>query len=96
MDRAVSVTILILLLCAIAAQGIPILGANGRCQCTVIRSKVIHRKFIQSLKYIPIGSYCENAEIIITLTNTKKVCVDPGAKWVRAFITANKGARKYN
>ncbi|XP_078258415.1 interleukin-8-like [Rhinoraja longicauda] len=95
MDRTASVTILILLLCAIAAQGIPILGANGRCQCTGTSSKVIPRNAIRSLKFIPRGSHCENAEIIVTRKNGKKVCVDPEAKWLEVLITANKGAKQH-
>ncbi|XP_051893270.1 interleukin-8-like isoform X1 [Pristis pectinata] len=96
MDRAASVTILILLLCAIAAQGVPIPGAQGRCQCVQISSDVIRPKFIQSLKYIPRGSHCEQAEIIVTLKNKKKVCVDPDAKWLQVLITAKKGGKQHN
>ncbi|XP_055521912.1 interleukin-8-like [Leucoraja erinacea] len=94
MDRAVSVTILILLLCAVTAQGIPSLGLQGRCNCIRTTSAFIHPMLIRSLKYIPGGSHCENTEIIITLRHKRKVCVNPDAKWVQAFINANKGARK--
>ncbi|XP_051893274.1 interleukin-8-like isoform X5 [Pristis pectinata] len=96
MDRAASVTILILLLCAIAAQGVPIPGAQGRCQCIQTSSHVIRPKVIQSLKYIPRGSHCENTEIIVTLKNKKKVCVDPDAKWLQFLITAKKGGKQHN
>ncbi|XP_078258427.1 interleukin-8-like [Rhinoraja longicauda] len=96
MDRAASVTILILLLCAITTQGIPILVAHGRCHCIGTSSKVIHPHSIQSLKYIPRGSHCENAEIIVTRKNGKKVCVDPEAKWLEVLITANKDNKQRN
>ncbi|XP_032879602.1 interleukin-8-like [Amblyraja radiata] len=93
MDRAAGVTILILLLCAITAQGFPSLGFQGRCHCTRTRSVFIHPMFIRSLKYIPGGAHCET-EIIITLRNKRKVCVNPDAKWVQALINDNKGPRK--
>ncbi|XP_055496334.1 interleukin-8-like [Leucoraja erinacea] len=86
MGRAASVTILILLLCAVTAQGIPILVAHGRCHCTGTSAKVIPPKSIRSLKFIPSGSHCENAEIIVTLKNEKKVCVDLEAKWLEILI----------
>ncbi|XP_051893257.1 interleukin-8-like isoform X2 [Pristis pectinata] len=76
-------------------DGIPIPGAQGRCQCIQTSSDVICPKFIQSLKYIPRGSHCENTEIIVTLKNKKKVCVDPDAKWVEVLITAKKGGKHH-
>ncbi|XP_072920085.1 interleukin-8-like [Hemitrygon akajei] len=95
MERTATVTILILLLCAIAAQGVPIPGAEGRCKCVQTSFDVIHPKFIRSLKYIPSGSHCERAEIIVTLRNEKKVCVDPDAKWLQALMRAMKGGKKH-
>ncbi|XP_051893224.1 interleukin-8-like isoform X2 [Pristis pectinata] len=79
-----------------AKKGVPIPGAQGRCQCIQTSSDVIRPKVIQSLKYIPRGSHCEKAEIIVTLKNKKKVCVDPDAKWLQVLITAEKGAKKHN
>ncbi|XP_059844491.1 interleukin-8-like [Hypanus sabinus] len=96
MDRTATVTILILLLCAIAAQGILIPGAQGRCQCLQTSFDIIHPVSIQSLKYIPRGSHCDKAEIIVTLKNKNKKCVDPDAKWLEVLFTAYKGAKKQN
>ncbi|XP_059844490.1 interleukin-8-like [Hypanus sabinus] len=95
MDRTATVTILILLLCAIAAQGVRIPGAQSQCKCIGTTSKFINPKIIRSLKYIPSGSSCERAEIIVTLKNEKKVCVDPDAKWLQALITAMKGGKQH-
>ncbi|XP_072108025.1 interleukin-8-like [Mobula birostris] len=96
MDRTATVTILILLLCAIAAQGVPIPGAQRRCQCLQSSSDIIHPMSIQSLKYIPRGSHCDKAEVIVTLKNKTKMCVHPDAKWLEVLITAFKGAKKQN
>ncbi|XP_062898289.1 interleukin-8-like [Mobula hypostoma] len=95
MDRTATVTILILLLCAIAAQGVPIPGAQGRCHCIRTSFDIIHPTSIRSLKYIPKGSHCERAEIIVTLKNETKVCVDPDARWLQALITAMKGGKQH-
>ncbi|XP_072920080.1 interleukin-8-like [Hemitrygon akajei] len=95
MERTATVTILILLLCAIAAQGVPIPGEEGRCKCIQTSFDIIHPKSIRSLKYIPSGSHCERAEIIVTLKNEKKVCVDPDAKWLQALLTAMKGGKQH-
>ncbi|XP_072920088.1 interleukin-8-like [Hemitrygon akajei] len=96
MNRATTVTILIFLLCAFSTQGIPILGTQGRCKCIRTTSAVIHPKLIKSLRYIPSGAHCEAIEIIITLKNRKKVCVDPGAKWLHVLIATREGARHSN
>uniref|UniRef100_UPI00398E50F4 interleukin-8-like n=1 Tax=Pristiophorus japonicus TaxID=55135 RepID=UPI00398E50F4 len=86
MNRTANVTILILLLCAITAQGIPIPGTQGRCQCIQTSSDFIHPSLVQSLKYIPKGSHCKTQEIIVTKRNGKKSCVNPEAKWVQIII----------
>ncbi|XP_059844489.1 interleukin-8-like [Hypanus sabinus] len=88
MDRTATVTILILLLCAIAAQGVPIPGAEGRCKCIQSSLDVIQLESVKSLKYFPSGPDCEKDEIIITLKNKKKVCVDLNAKWLYPLVQA--------
>ncbi|XP_072447475.1 interleukin-8-like [Chiloscyllium punctatum] len=97
MNRATAVLTAILLLCAIAAQGIPIPGTQGRCLCPENpSSNFIHPRTIQSLQYIPKGSYCEKQEIIITMKTGKIVCVSPDAKWVKIIIGSRKGSRRHN
>ncbi|XP_078070713.1 interleukin-8-like [Mustelus asterias] len=93
MNRATTVMILILLLCAITTQGIPIPGTQGRCQCPETSSNPINPRFIKNLKYIPKGTHCETAEIIITMRKGSRVCVSPDADWVKIII---KGARKHD
>ncbi|XP_078070848.1 interleukin-8-like [Mustelus asterias] len=96
MNRATTVMILILLLCAITTQGIPIPGTRGRCQCPETSSNPINPTFIKNLKYIPNGPHCETAEIIITMKYGNRVCVSPDVHWVKIVIKAMKGARKHN
>uniref|UniRef100_UPI00398F0DA1 interleukin-8-like n=1 Tax=Pristiophorus japonicus TaxID=55135 RepID=UPI00398F0DA1 len=96
MNRTANVKILILLLCAITAQGIPIPGTQGRCQCIQTSSDFIHPRLIQSLEFFPSGSHCETLEIIVTKRNGKKSCVSPDAKWMQIIIKAKKGGRRHN
>ncbi|XP_067872828.1 interleukin-8-like [Heterodontus francisci] len=93
MNRTAAVTILILLLCAITAQGIPIPGIQGRCKCIRTTSRSIDPKYMKSMKYIPRGSHCVTSEIIVTMKNGKKLCVNPKAKWVKIIIKAKKATR---
>ncbi|XP_042193812.1 interleukin-8 [Callorhinchus milii] len=81
-----TVTVLVMLLCVIATQGIPIVGTRARCLCTQTTSRFIKLQNIQSLKYIPRGTSCESTEIIVTLKSNRKVCVNPDAKWVKVVI----------
>ncbi|XP_060688293.1 interleukin-8-like [Hemiscyllium ocellatum] len=93
MNRAAAVLTAILLLCAIAAQGIPIPGTQGRCLCPENpSSNFINPKTIQSLQYIPKGSHCERQEIIITMETGKIVCVSPNAKWVKIIFKSRQGS----
>ncbi|XP_072354021.1 interleukin-8-like [Scyliorhinus torazame] len=96
MIRATTVMILVLLLGAITTQGIPIPGTQGRCQCPQTSSIPINPRYIKSLKYIPKGSHCETLEIIVTMKNRSRVCVNPIADWVKIIIKATKGARQHN
>ncbi|XP_078070433.1 interleukin-8-like [Mustelus asterias] len=86
MNRATTVMVLILLLCAIAAQGIPMPGSQGRCLCPQISSNFIDPRLIKNLKYIPKGPHCERLEIIVTKRNREKVCVNPDSQWVKIII----------
>ncbi|XP_078405750.1 interleukin-8-like [Cetorhinus maximus] len=93
MNRAATLIILILLLCAVTAQGVPIPGIQGRCKCIWTTSRPIDPRTMQSMKYIPRGSHCVTTEIIVTLKNGKKLCVNPTAQWVKIIIKAKKAAR---
>ncbi|XP_041055362.1 interleukin-8-like [Carcharodon carcharias] len=96
MNRATTIMIVILFLCAFTTQGIPISGSQGRCQCLQTTSNPINPRHIMSLKYIPKGSHCETLEIIVTMKNGNRFCVSPDAGWMKIIIKATKGARLHN
>ncbi|XP_038648975.1 interleukin-8-like [Scyliorhinus canicula] len=94
MNRAATLTVLILLLCAITAQGIPIPGIQGRCKCVRTTARPVDPKNMRSMKYIPRGSHCVTTEIIVTMKNGKKLCVNPNAQWVKIIIKAKRAGRQ--
>ncbi|XP_043557907.1 interleukin-8-like [Chiloscyllium plagiosum] len=93
MKRAAILTILVLLLCAMTAEGIPIPGIQGRCKCILTTTKRFDPNFIRNVKYIPRGPHCVTTEIIITMKNGMKVCMNPNTKWLKTFIKAIKATR---
>ncbi|AEV80662.1 chemokine vCXCL7 [Cercopithecine betaherpesvirus 5] len=56
-----------------------------RCQCTNTQSG-IHPKNIQSLEIRKPGATCPNKEVIATLKNGQKVCLNPEAPMVKNKI----------
>ncbi|XP_048458695.1 interleukin-8-like [Rhincodon typus] len=91
MNKTTTMITIILLLCAITAQGIPLPGTQARCLCPHTSSELINPKLIKSLKYIPKGSHCETLEIIVIMKNGMKLCVSPDAQWLKIIIKAKKG-----
>ncbi|XP_078065245.1 interleukin-8-like [Mustelus asterias] len=78
----------VLALCVLYTQGASIgeTRMNLRCQCIKTHSKFIHHKFINNVEIIPKGPHCANIEIIITVKNAKRVCLQPEALWVKKLI----------
>ncbi|XP_048403615.1 interleukin-8-like [Stegostoma tigrinum] len=95
MNKTTTMITIILLLCGITAQGIPLPGTQARCLCPNTSSELINPKLIKSLKYIPKGSHCETLEIIVSMKNGKKLCVSPDADWLKIIIKAKKGANSH-
>uniref|UniRef100_A0A8D0C9Y1 C-X-C motif chemokine n=1 Tax=Salvator merianae TaxID=96440 RepID=A0A8D0C9Y1_SALMN len=56
------------------------------CKCLKNTSSAFSPKQIKSLQVIPSGIRCQNTEIILTLRNNWKVCVNPKVMWVKELI----------
>ncbi|XP_020669738.1 interleukin-8 [Pogona vitticeps] len=67
------------------SQAAPMTG-ELRCQCINVVSKMIPLKHIANVELIPEGPYCAASEVIATMTNGKKVCLDITARWVKLII----------
>ncbi|ELK24954.1 Growth-regulated protein like protein alpha [Myotis davidii] len=56
-----------------------------RCQC-LETMKGIHPKNIQSVKVTSPASHCDRTEVIATLKNGQKVCLNPESPLVKKFV----------
>ncbi|XP_058049781.1 alveolar macrophage chemotactic factor-like [Ahaetulla prasina] len=59
---------------------------NLSCKCVRVTSTFIRPAKYARVELFPAGVACKKMEIIITLKNKQKVCVDPGAKWVNNLL----------
>ncbi|XP_043828591.1 interleukin-8-like [Dromiciops gliroides] len=57
-----------------------------RCQCIKTHSTRFHPKLIKELRMIDSGPHCQNTEIIVTLQDNRKLCLDPQEKWVQKIL----------
>ncbi|XP_059524689.1 C-X-C motif chemokine 2 [Myotis daubentonii] len=64
-----------------------------RCQC-LETMKGIHPKIIQSVKVTSPGPHCDRTEVIATLKNGQKVCLNPASPVVKKILEKmlNKGS----
>uniref|UniRef100_A0A8D0GX41 C-X-C motif chemokine n=1 Tax=Sphenodon punctatus TaxID=8508 RepID=A0A8D0GX41_SPHPU len=65
--------------------GAPMTG-ELRCQCLSTVSEVIQHKRIATVELIPEGPHCIHSEVIATLKNGIKSCLNPEAYWVKLII----------
>ncbi|XP_006025782.1 interleukin-8-like [Alligator sinensis] len=78
----------LLVICHSVNAGILETNTRLACKCIMIRSQYIHPKVYQSVEIFPPGSACRRTEVIITLKNGNKVCVDPEIRWVKKTLKA--------
>uniref|UniRef100_A0A672V194 C-X-C motif chemokine n=1 Tax=Strigops habroptila TaxID=2489341 RepID=A0A672V194_STRHB len=57
-----------------------------RCHCIQTATGLILPKHLANVEIIPKGPHCNAVEIIGTLKNSKQICLDPQAKWVKMII----------
>ncbi|XP_058402421.1 growth-regulated protein homolog gamma-like [Diceros bicornis minor] len=84
--RLLRAALLLLLLVAAArrAAGAPVVS-ELRCQC-LQTVQGVHQKNIQSVKVTSPGSHCAQTEVIATLKNGQKACLNPEAPMVKKII----------
>ncbi|TFJ95770.1 DPY30 domain-containing protein 1-like [Platysternon megacephalum] len=77
--------LLLLLVCAALCRGAP-MASELKCQCLQTEAAVIHPKRIANLELIPEGPHCGVREVIATMRDGGKVCLDPTAPWVKLIV----------
>uniref|UniRef100_A0A8C3SSY2 Chemokine interleukin-8-like domain-containing protein n=1 Tax=Chelydra serpentina TaxID=8475 RepID=A0A8C3SSY2_CHESE len=70
---------------ALVAAGAP-MADELRCQCQQTATRVIPPKHIAHVELIPEGLHCLVPEVIATMKNGKKVCLEPTAPWVKLIV----------
>uniref|UniRef100_A0A3P9ITF3 Chemokine interleukin-8-like domain-containing protein n=1 Tax=Oryzias latipes TaxID=8090 RepID=A0A3P9ITF3_ORYLA len=60
-----------------------------KCQC-LRTSKTVQPSLIKKVQEFPPRPYCSKLEIIITLKNNVKVCLDPTHKFAKAVLESTK------
>ncbi|GCC31583.1 hypothetical protein chiPu_0010043 [Chiloscyllium punctatum] len=72
---------------SLAAQGLCMGKAtHSRCRCAAVISRFISPRKYQHIDIYPQGSFCRKVEVIITLKDGTKVCVNPKSNWVKRVI----------
>ncbi|KAG7497266.1 interleukin-8-like [Solea senegalensis] len=59
---------------------------NTHCRCLQVESRIIPPDSLRSIKLIPEGPYCANAEVIAGLASGEKVCLNPRSTWVKKLV----------
>ncbi|XP_035877905.1 growth-regulated protein homolog isoform X1 [Phyllostomus discolor] len=77
---------------SVVPKGVPV-GHELRCQCVQTLQRIPF-KLIQSVKVTPPGASCDHTEVIATLKNGQKACLNPEAPVVKNMIEKmlNKGS----
>ncbi|XP_061444932.1 growth-regulated alpha protein-like isoform X2 [Rhineura floridana] len=70
---------------ALQSQAAPLTG-ELRCQCIHLVSGMIPLRNIARVNLIPEGPHCAVSEVIATMKDGNKVCLDPKANWVKMII----------
>ncbi|KAK1174973.1 interleukin-8-like [Acipenser oxyrinchus oxyrinchus] len=87
MNKKIAFILWIVVCAAVSEAGV--LGRAGitfRCQCIQTSSHFIHPVHFADIQMIPAGPHCINLEMIVQLKSGQKVCLNPGANWVKRII----------
>uniref|UniRef100_UPI00398F74BF interleukin-8-like n=1 Tax=Pristiophorus japonicus TaxID=55135 RepID=UPI00398F74BF len=83
---AIILTVLVLSGLSTDARAIGNVKMDLRCKCISTTSSFIAPKHMKNLEIIPRGPHCPQIEIIATLRNKKKTCLNPNSPWVKKIM----------
>ncbi|XP_043825773.1 C-X-C motif chemokine 9 [Dromiciops gliroides] len=75
----------IIFLSLIGVQAL-LVSKSGRCSCIDVSEGRIQKRTILRLEQLPPGPLCSNTEIIATLKNGMKKCLDPDSPYVKNLV----------
>ncbi|KAL6490932.1 hypothetical protein MHYP_G00012770 [Metynnis hypsauchen] len=61
-------------------------GYNSQCMCLQLESRVIPPHSLRSVEIYPKGPHCKNAEVIASLVNGQRICLNTRTTWVKKLI----------
>ncbi|XP_058038092.1 interleukin-8-like [Ahaetulla prasina] len=87
--KTVAAFLALFLISATVTEGASLasVGLELRCQCIETYSNPSLRGHIASVNLIKSGPHCSNIQVIATLKDGRRVCLDPTAIWVKKVIT---------
>ncbi|XP_036269857.1 growth-regulated protein homolog gamma-like isoform X3 [Pipistrellus kuhlii] len=77
--------LLLLLVAACRQTAAAPVASELRCLCLENLDR-IHPKYIQSVKVTSPGPYCDKTEVIASLKNGQKVCLNPASPLVKMIL----------
>uniref|UniRef100_A0A3Q4MWP1 C-X-C motif chemokine 10-like n=1 Tax=Neolamprologus brichardi TaxID=32507 RepID=A0A3Q4MWP1_NEOBR len=60
--------------------------ALNTCRCRRTVANPIPPRAVKKIEVTPASGHCPRTEIIVTVRNGNKICVDPEAKWFPVFV----------
>ncbi|XP_048219991.1 permeability factor 2-like [Perognathus longimembris pacificus] len=83
--RPLLLLLLLLLLLQTPSPGGAPSGRELRCRC-LQTTRGIHSRHIQSVDVAPPGPHCARAEVLATLKDGRRACLDPQAPLVKRIL----------
>ncbi|KFP17373.1 Interleukin-8, partial [Egretta garzetta] len=89
--KSVAVALVLCLVLAVGSEGKALVKTEDkgfRCLCISTHSKFIPPKAIRNVRFSQRGPHCKNVEIIATLKDGRRVCLEATAPWVGLAVKA--------
>ncbi|XP_048220580.1 C-X-C motif chemokine 10 [Perognathus longimembris pacificus] len=87
MNQTGILTFCLIILTLNGIQGIPHLR-TVRCRCIDVSRRPVHPKTLEEVEIIPQSLSCPHVEIIATMKNGKKQCLNPESKATKKLLKA--------
>ncbi|KFW05953.1 Interleukin-8 [Eurypyga helias] len=89
--KSVAVAVVLYLVLTAGSEGKALAKTEekgSQCLCISTHSKFIPPKAIKNVRLSVRGPRCKKEEIIVTLKDGRRVCLEPSAPWVRLTVKA--------